>query len=47
MQVRNAILLMDYIENAQIALREKRKVDERLYKTLGLLGGIMVCIVLF
>lgn len=47
MQVRNAVLLLDYIENAQSALREKRKVDERLYKTLGLLGGIMVCIVLF
>lgn len=47
MQVRNAALLLDYIENAQQDLREKRKVDERLYKTLGLLGGIMVCIVLF
>jgi Stage III sporulation protein AB (spore_III_AB). len=47
MQVQNATLLLDYIENAQQELREKRKVEERLYKTLGLLGGIMVCIILF
>ncbi len=46
-QAGNASLLISYIESAQEEAREKRKKDEKLYKTLGILGGVMVCVILF
>ena len=46
-QADNAAILISYIESAQEEIREKRRTEERLYKALGLLGGIMVCVILF
>ena len=46
-QADNARLLIEYIESAQLALREKKAAEERLYRTLGIVCGLMICLVLF
>lgn len=46
-QANNVTIMLGYIETAQEELREKKSTEERLYKTLGVMCGLMISIVLF
>lgn len=46
-QDNNALILLEYIENAQKDIREKKSTEEKLYKSLGLMCGLAISIVLF
>ncbi len=42
----NARLLIEYVENTQSLLRDKKISEERLYKSLGIMCGLMISLVL-